>query len=96
MTIRFSRLADLDLEGIYHYIADHSSDEAAQSVVRSIEGTLHRLADFPHVGRSRGDLSPGLRSIPVQSYLIQYRIENDDVYVVRIAYGSQDMPALLG
>jgi len=94
MNVTFSRFAGADLESIYHYIADNSGESAADKVVRDIEASLQRLAEFPNAGRDRSDLLPGLRSYPVISYLVLYRIEDGRIVVVRIAHGSQDIPKL--
>jgi len=39
---------------------------------------------------------PGIRSFPVGSYLVLYRIDGDDVVVQRIVRGSRDLDALFG
>lgn len=49
------------------------------------------------MGRSRDeDLHPGIRTFPVGEYVIAYRIEADDVRILRVLRGSQDIEALLG
>jgi toxin ParE1/3/4 len=53
------------------------------------------LATYPHVGRRRDeDLLPGLRSFPVGEYVIIYRVEAEDVLILRVIRGSRDIEAL--
>ncbi|MBZ5556565.1 MAG: type II toxin-antitoxin system RelE/ParE family toxin [Acidobacteriia bacterium] len=67
---------------------------------RLIESLTHRfllLERQPFMGRSRDeDLHPGIRTFPVGEYVIAYRIEADDVRILRVLRGSQDIEALLG
>jgi toxin ParE1/3/4 len=47
------------------------------------------------VGRRRDeDLRPGLRSFPVGEYVIIYRVEGEDVLILRVIRGSRDLEAL--
>jgi toxin ParE1/3/4 len=51
----------------------------------------------PNLGRARDeDLRPGLRSFPVGEYVILYRIEDEDVVILRVLRGSRNMAALFG
>jgi plasmid stabilization system protein ParE len=56
------------------------------------------LARYPYLGRARDeDLRPGLRSFPVDDYLIIHRIVEDDVVLIlHVVHGSRDIAALLG
>lgn len=54
------------------------------------------LAAYPHIGRRRDeDLRPGLRSFPVGESVIIYRVENQDVLILRVLRGSRDIQAML-
>jgi plasmid stabilization system protein ParE len=39
-------------------------------------------------------LRPGLRTFPVGEYVILYRIEDEDVVILRVLRGSRNMAAL--
>jgi toxin ParE1/3/4 len=79
MVYRLSLEAEAELDEIWWYIAEQSgSVEAARSVVASITERVSLLATFPHLGRTRDDLRPGLRGFTVGDYVILYRIEGDD------------------
>ena len=61
----------------------------------SITDRFFLLATHPHLGRRRDeDLRPGLRSFPVGEYVIVYRVEGEDVLILRALRGSRDIEAL--
>jgi len=59
--------ADLDLDGIWFYVATKSdSTDIADRLVDSITDRFFLLASQPYLGRARNeDLRAGLRSFPV-------------------------------
>jgi len=55
------------------------------------------LPAIPIIGRARDeDLRPGLRSFPVGEYVIIYRIQDEDVLILRVPRGSRDIATLFG
>jgi toxin ParE1/3/4 len=56
-----------------------------------IERVLAELSEFPQLGRARDDISFGLRSHPVGSHLIYYRIEDWGLIVLRIVHHRRDI-----
>ncbi|MFN0104090.1 MAG: type II toxin-antitoxin system RelE/ParE family toxin [Bryobacteraceae bacterium] len=55
------------------------------------------LGENPYIGRRRDhDLRKGLYSLPVEKYVIVYRIEGGDtVWILHVVHGSRDLLALL-
>ena len=51
---------------------------------------LWTLTEFPLVGVERDDLLPELRSLPVASHLVFYRLTQGCVEIVRVLHGRQD------
>lgn len=88
--------ADLDLDDIWYYVAKNSgSADTADRLINSITDRFFLLAGYPHLGRARDeDLRPGLRSFPVGAYIVIYRIEGDDVAILRVLRGSRNVHAL--
>ena len=88
--------ADSDLDDIWYYIATRSgSIEIADHLIDSIIDRFRLLARNPNIGRARDeDLRPGLRTFPVGQYVIVYRIEDEDVLILRVLRGSRDILAL--
>jgi toxin ParE1/3/4 len=98
MAHRRSPQADSDLDGIWLYIASRSgSVEIADRLIDSIADRFFLLANYPHIGRVReADLRPGLRSFPLGEYVIIYRIEDEDVLILRVVRGSRNIAPLFG
>jgi len=90
--------ADSDLDDIWYYVVTKSgSIEIADRLIDSIIDRFLLLARHPSIGRARDeDLRPGLRSFPVGEYLIIYRIQDEDVLILRVLRGSQNITALFG
>ena len=95
---RRSPQADSDLDGIWFYVTSKSgSVEIADRLIDSITDRFFLLASHPNIGRPRDeDLRPGLRSFPVGEYIIVYRIEDQDVLILRVVRGSRRIEALFG
>ena len=96
MAHRLAPEAEAELDDLWYYIATEShSIEIADRAVDSITDRFFLLATCPHVGRRRdSDLLPDLRSFPVGEYVIIYRVEAEDVLILRVIRGSRDLEAL--
>lgn len=91
----FSPLAQNDLIEIGEFIARDDPD-AALRYVREIYRACSVLTEQPRLGRVRSDLRAGeLRSIPIRSHVIYYRLVRLNVEVIRILHGARDARALL-
>jgi len=64
----FSAPARQDLRQIKNYMAQFSLS-AASRFLDAFEEKCRLLADFPEMGRSRQELAPSLRSLPVDKYV---------------------------
>lgn len=86
-----------DLDGIFDYITEESESRAV-AFIRRIRDRLELLAENPLLGRSREELRPNLRSIPIGRYVIFYRPlpEREGVEVIRVLHASRDIEAVLG
>jgi toxin ParE1/3/4 len=90
--------ADFDLDNVWYYVANNSgSTDVADRLINSITDRFFLLASYPHLGRARDeDLRVGLRSFPVGEYIVIYRIEGDDVVILRVLRGSRNIQGLFG
>jgi toxin ParE1/3/4 len=91
---RITPRASRDIETIADYLATQSSLDRAERFLTGIDSTLQRIAQFPQIGRKRDELYPGSRSLSYEQYLIFYRLLNDDIEVLRVVSGYQDLTAL--
>lgn len=94
MNVRFSNLAEEDLDGILRWIAEDNPARAL-SFVGEMAGRCALLAEyplrFPEVRRV------GLRSIRKlahKGYLIFYKVDSRGVEIARVVHGSRDWAAM--
>ena len=96
---RLSPEAERELDDIWLYIARESGDvDIATRAIDRVTERFWLLARYPYLGRARDeDLRPGLRSFPVDDYLIIHRIvEGDVVLILHVVHGKRDIGRLLG
>jgi toxin ParE1/3/4 len=91
---RLTKLAQKDLDEIFAYVGENSGEVRATQLIRDIASRFPMLGDFPGSGRSRDDLSPGLRSVPVHKYLIFHRKYLGGVRIIRILHGARRLRPL--
>lgn len=90
---RFTIPARADLKEITRFIARNNPHKARQFKDK-IRQQCNLLAKFSNMGRRRDELSPSLRSFPVEDYLIFYRPIEDGIEVVRVVSGYRDLDPL--
>ncbi len=97
MAHRLSREAEADLNDIWYYVANQSGGtDVADRLVDTITDRFLLLARYPRIGRGRDDdLRAGLRSFSVGSYVMIYRIDGEDVLILRVLHGSRDIQRLI-
>lgn len=88
--IQIGRAAEADLRGIWHYVADNDP-EAATGLLRRIRDRIALLAANPLLGPERPDIGPGVRALTIGRYLALYRVDGNDVAVVRVVHGARDI-----
>ena len=87
---RVSRRARNDLDQIWLHIAREVNIETADRFVDDLTNRFPLLAGMPEAGRSREDLEPGLRSFPVEDFLIYYRRARRGILISRVIHGRRD------
>ena len=83
-----------DLADIWAYIALDSPDNTDLFIDRIFRICQQGLASNPRLGRTREELSPGLRSLVFESYVIFYHPMPNGVAVVRVLYGVRDIESI--
>ena len=94
MAHRLAPEAEADLNELWFYIASNGSVDAADRFVDALTNRFFLLATHTRAGRQRDDLSRGMRMFPVGDYIVLYRIDGDDVVIVRVVRGSRDLEPL--
>ena len=96
---RLSPEAEAELGAVWLHIArDSGSIDAATRVVERITNRFWLLARHPYIGRTRDeDLSPGLRSLTADGYVIIHRVDpHGVVLILHVFHGSRDIEGLAG
>lgn len=92
MLLRFTQLAEQDLESIADYIAA-DNPRRATTFVQELRHQCKRIALNPPGYRLRPELGEGIRSCVHGHYVIFFEASASDVIVVRILHGARDLPA---
>ena len=66
--------------------------DAADRLVSRISKATARLMDYPESGSLK--IEPDIRSIPVGSYTIYYRVADQVVEIVRVLHAARDAGAV--
>jgi len=92
---RLARLADIDLDEIWLYIAKDNPSAADRQIAKFVE-VFEMLATHPAVGEGRPEFRGGeFRSFSVGNYVVYFRSFDDIVEIARVVHGSRDVTALL-
>jgi toxin ParE1/3/4 len=94
MRVVFSPVAERDLEDIADYIAENNPRRAL-SFVRDIRERCKKLATSPRSARPFPALGAASRILPYGSYVILYRIVEDEVSIERVLHGARDILRLI-
>lgn len=82
-----------DLDDIYHYLSNLNLDAAAR-FVDAFEQKCETVAKFPRMGKSYEELAPQLRGVPLDGYIILYRLIEDGIEVIRVVSGYRNLESL--
>jgi toxin ParE1/3/4 len=91
--VRFLPTAEADLRILWYQIAEHNY-YAADEWLEAVWNRAKSLSQFPERGSPRDDLLSGIRMLIEGKYLIFYRIENEEVEIVRVVHGAMDLPKI--
>ena len=87
--------AERDLEEIVLYIAESDyRPHVAHQIAREIRDRCDFYATQPNLGESRPDLGERLHIFRYKRWAIIYRVESEEITVVRVVDGSRDYPKL--
>jgi|SRR5258708_6047765 plasmid stabilization system protein ParE len=87
--------ADLDLDGIWEYIARDNID-AADRWIEKLFNVFDSLSRTPGIGHKREDLTAyPVLFFPVGAYVVIYRAIGQAVEIVAVTQGSRDVPSFL-
>jgi toxin ParE1/3/4 len=93
VSVFFTKAAERDLVGIWHYIA-RDSEAAATRVIHELRDRCQVLSSHPLMGETCEDLRPGLRRFSVGWYVVYYRVGASRVSIARVLHGARDVNRL--
>ncbi|KFD42331.1 translation repressor RelE [Peptococcaceae bacterium SCADC1_2_3] len=99
--LKFTPIANDDLDGIYRYISEHLvAPKAANDLMDNIETSIMQLKGFPYSGSLVADdilSSRGYRKLIVKNNIVFYLIDETEkqVVIMRVLYGTQQYENLL-
>ena len=95
MRLRWTRLAEQDLDQIAEYIGQDSAAAAARVVLELIDQAETLLPRHPALGRPGRVL--GTRELVVGQlpYIIAYRVRDKDLEILRVLHTSRAWPDTL-
>lgn len=91
---RLSKPAIQDIEQIADHVARESGLIQADRFLNKLDAKFAKITRFPNLGRPRNEILPGLRSLPIDQYLILYMPIGQDVDILRVVSGYRDLVAL--
>jgi plasmid stabilization system protein ParE len=94
--IQLSKCVAADLEAIFDHIAKDSPANAGKMVARILTA-IERLKILPHRNVVEGQsarLKHPVRSVPVQSYIVYFRVidEHHVVRILQVRHGARKRP----
>ena len=63
---------------------------AATTYALGLQERFYFLSEFPRAARERWEVRPPLPILPYRSHIVAYRLEDEDVLVVRVLHHSVD------
>lgn len=99
--LKFTRLAERDLDEIYSYISIKLfNDKAAIKLMDNIENAINRLKEFPFSPPPTSDRAlkkRGYRKLIIDNYIVFYQVDKTGmkVTIMRILYGARKYQDLL-
>ena len=88
--LRLSRRADADLAGIADYTIATFGIAQARKYRDQLQACFASLCDNPLLGRSAGELAPGLRRVRQQAHVVFYIADAEQVLIVRVLHHKMD------
>jgi toxin ParE1/3/4 len=82
--------ASRDLQEIVDYFLERSIN-AGERFVEEFNRKCERLLQFPKMGKPYEDISPDLRGTLVMSYVLLYKLVEEDVVIVRVVSGHRNL-----
>ena len=88
--------ARAELAQIYDYSVAEFGPKVAEAYLTGLRNTFDRLLEFPFIGTIYPDVTPDVRVTIHRSHRVFYRIDGDEILIVRILHKMRDARAVFG
>ena len=82
--------AKADLRDIYQYGLRQWGQARSASYLDTLKSKFWALTGQPFMGTERPELLPGIRSLPIESHVLFYRVTGSTIDIIRVLHGRQD------
>tara|TARA_R110002126_G_scaffold8953_4_gene41143 strand:+ start:6167 stop:6472 length:306 start_codon:yes stop_codon:yes gene_type:complete len=79
-----------DLKEIYQFGVVKWGKAQSDRYLSAVKNQLWLLTEQPLIGVERTELQPDTRSLPIQSHTLFYRVNGNQVEIIRVLHGRQD------
>jgi len=93
-SVQYQAAAETDLVEIWLQIADDGGYSRADEYISRLQETCELLAGEPDMGVDRPDIAKGIRSFPVDRYVIYYEKHKPKLSVLRVWHTARDPESL--
>ena len=91
LSLVLSPAAREDLRAIHQYGSRQWGKLRSDEYMSSLKDKLWLLPQQPEIGKARPELLPDVRSVSVASHVIFYRVQGEELQIIRILHGRQDV-----
>ena len=92
--IQYQAAAEADLVEVWLQVADDGGPDRADEHILKLQTICELIASQPDMGVNRPEIVKGVRSFPVDRYVIYYEHYGPTLSVLRVWHAAQD-PELL-
>lgn len=82
--------AKADLKDIYQYGLRQWGQAQSEAYLEILKVKFWSLTEQPLMGTERPELLAGMRSLPIESHILFYRVTTTNVEIIRVLHGRQD------
>ncbi len=90
MGYRLTKAAERDIGSIAQTGIELFGARQARSYHEALSDLFALLATSPRMGRERSELIPPARVHPFRSHIVIYRIEGENILIIRVRHGRED------
>lgn len=90
MAFQVTKEAENDVADLYEFGTLRYGLDAATRYALGLSERFYFLSQFPRSTRERHEVRPPVRVLPYGSHIIAYRVQNEDVLVIRVLHHRAD------